>query len=115
MPKNRISLIVSTEVAEKQLRSILHPICLQGITTRWRVNKDGTVPAQSVCWLFCWAKTGQRSEQARLASIRALDHILSKNFKELDAVLDHEYARKVRYFSLKRDIEEEFQRRITPP
>ncbi len=113
MLKSQICLKVSTDEAEKQLRSIPHRRCLQGITTRWKVSKDGTVPAQSVLWLFCWAKTGQGSDQARLTSVRALDNILSKSFLELDAVLDHEYARKSRYLS--RDIEKEFERRITPP
>jgi len=113
MPKSQICLKVSSDEAEKHLRSIPHQRCLQGITTRWKVYKDGTVPAQSALWLFCWAKTGQGSENARLASIRAFDNILSKSFAELDAVLDHEYARRARYLS--RDIEEEFERRITPP
>ncbi len=110
MPKSPIYLKVSTDEAEKQLRSIPHRRCLQGMTTRWKINEDRTAPAQSVLWLFCWAKTGQGSEQARLASVRALDNILSKSFLELDAVLDHEYARKARYLS--HDIEEEFERRV---
>jgi hypothetical protein len=106
----KIHLIVPIDDARKQLLSIRHKTCTKGIKKHWKVDQNGTVRAQSVLWLFCWAKTGQRSERARQASVRVFDKILSRSFADLDAILDHEYAREGRYSP--RNIEDEFEQRI---
>ena len=100
-------LRVSAEEARRQVLSIPHKSCAKGIVDHWKVDQDGTVRAQSVLWLFCWAKTGMNSEQARQASVRVFDTILPISFADLDAVLDHTFARESRYTS--RDIEDEFK------
>lgn len=98
-------LIVPADEAIKQLLSIPHSTCTKAIDHHWRVDRDGNVRAQSVLWLFCWAKTGMNSEPAREASVSVFNNILPRSFADLDAVLDHEYARKARYSS--QNIEEE--------
>lgn len=103
-------LNVTVEEARKKLLSIPHSTCTKAIDEHWKVDGNGKVRAQSVLWLFCWAKTGMNSEQARQASVRVFDNILPRSFADLDAVLDHEYAREARY-SL-RNIEDEFELRI---
>jgi hypothetical protein len=103
-------LIVPADEAIKQLLSIPHNTCTKAIDHHWKVGHDGKVHAQSVLWLFCWAKTGMNSEPARLASVRVLNNILPKSFADLDAVLDHAYARESRYSS--HDIEEELDLKI---
>lgn len=106
----KMHLIVPIDEARKQLLSIPHNTCTKGINKHWKVDQDGTVRAQSVLWLFCWAKTGQKSEKARQAAVRVFDKILSRDFADLDAVLEHKYAREDRYSP--RNIEEEFEQRI---
>jgi len=70
-------------------------------------SPDGKVRAQSVYWLYCWAKTGMNSEEARQASVRVFDAILPVTFARFDAVTNHEYARLARYASA--DIEHELE------
>jgi hypothetical protein len=103
-------LIVPSDEARKQLLSIPHSTCTKAIDDHWKVDRDGNVRAQSVFWLFCWAKTGMNSELARHASVRVLNNILPRSFADLDAVIDHEYAREARYSS--RNIEDELELRI---
>lgn len=104
-------LRVSTDEALRQLSSIPHNSCRKAIEKHWRVDENGEVSAQSVFWLFCWAKTGMNSEEARQVSARVVDHLLPVSFAELDGVLDHAYARAARYST--RNIESEFADRIS--
>jgi hypothetical protein len=100
-------LRVSVEEARRQVVSIPHKSCVKAADDNWKVDRHGSVRAQSVLWLFCWAKTGMNSEQARQVSVRVFDQILPVRFVDLDAVLEHTYARESRYAS--RDIEDEFK------
>lgn len=87
--------------ALKYLKLIEHATCRKGILTRWQLSKDQNgddfVPAQSVCWLFCWAKTGMNSEKAREQARKAFDSIFDQPFDRLEQRLDHERARTWRY------------------
>lgn len=105
----KMHLIVPAEEAKKQLLSIPHKTCTKAIDDHWKVDRDGEVRAQSLAWLFCWAKTGMNCEPARQASVRVFNNILSPGFADLDARLDHEYARQARYSS--QNIEDEFDLR----
>ena len=87
----------STDEAKKLILSIPHKTCARAITENWKVGPDGRVQAQSVFWLFCWAKTGMNSEHARQVAIRVFDEILPISFAEFDAAVDHQYARVSRY------------------
>ncbi len=102
-------LKVSKEEALKQLRSIPHNSCRKAIERHWQVDGDGEVRAQSALWLFCWAKTGMNSEEARQVSVRVFDHLFPVSFAELDGVLDHAYARAARYST--QNIESEVSER----
>jgi hypothetical protein len=107
-----MNLKVTAEESKRQLRSIPHQTCFKAIDKHWLLNEDGTIKAQSVLWLFCWAKTGQSSDHARQVAARIFDNIMPISFEKLNMVLDHEYARKQR--ASKRNIEEEFDRLIRP-
>jgi len=87
----------SSDEARKLLLSIPHKTCARAISENWEVGQDGRVQAQSVLWLFCWAKTGMNSEHARQVAIRVFDEILPIGFAKFDAAVDHQYARKSRY------------------
>jgi hypothetical protein len=87
----------STDEARKLVLSIPHKTCAQAIEENWKVGPDGSVRAQSVLWLFCWAKTGMNSEHARQSAVRIFDEIMPISFAEFDAAVDHQYARTSRY------------------
>jgi len=97
----------SIEEARKMVLSIPHTTCNRAVAENWSVEPDGRVRAQSVLWLFCWAKTGMNSAHARQVSIRIFDEILPISFADFDAAVDHEYARSSRYAS--HDIEHELE------
>jgi hypothetical protein len=103
----------STDEARKLVLSIPHKTCARAIAENWRVESDGRVWAQSVLWLFCWAKTGMNSEHARQVAIRVFDEILPISFAEFDAAVDHQYARLSRYaaHSIEHELEEILRRR----
>lgn len=109
-----IKMKSSSAEALKHLKLIEHATCRKGISTRWQVSKDQNgddfVPAQSVCWLFCWAKTGMNSERAREQARKAFDSIFDQPFDRLERQLDHERARTWRY--AESDIENEFYSHI---
>jgi hypothetical protein len=87
----------STDEARKLVLSIPHKTCARAIEENWKVGPDGSVRAQSVLWLFCWAKTGMNSEHARKVALRVFDEIMPIAFAEFDAAVDHQYARISRY------------------
>jgi hypothetical protein len=98
-------LTKSNDEARKLILSIPHKTCSNAIDRHWKVAADGTVRPQSVLWLFCWAKTGMNSEEARQVSVRIFNAILPISFTQFDEAVSHEYARKARYSSC--DIEDE--------
>ena len=89
----------SPEEAMQLVLSIPHKTCAQAINENWKVGPDGSIQAQCVFWLFCWAKTGMNSEHARQAAARVFDEVMPISFGEFDGAVDHEYARKARYTS----------------
>jgi hypothetical protein len=103
----------SAEDAQKLVLSIPHETCSNAVDYRWKVNPDGTVRAQSVLWLFCWAKTGMNSEDARQAAVRVFNDILPISFAQFDTAVDHKYARKARYMS--GNIEDELEQLLAGP
>jgi hypothetical protein len=107
LKEDLLHIIKPADEVHKLLQSIPHSSCTNAIDRYWKVDHDGRVRAQSVLWLFCWAKTGMNSERARIRSEEVLNTVLPTTFKELDAALDHAYARRARYSSL--DMEEEFE------
>jgi len=52
---SQVSLLVSSEEALRYMRLIPHKGFLKSLRKNWRVNENGQVTIQSICWLFCWA------------------------------------------------------------
>jgi hypothetical protein len=90
-------LKVSVDEARRLVLSIPHKTWVNAVNEHWKVVSDGTVRAQSVFWLDCWAKTGMSSENARLVSVQVFDEVLPVSFSKFDSVVDHAYAREARY------------------
>jgi hypothetical protein len=94
-----LKLKVSKEESLNQLRSIRHSKCQSAIENNWRVDDDGTVKTQSICWLFCWGKTGLGSLDAASDARYVFDKIFNITFDFFDSRVPHEWARKARYLS----------------
>lgn len=99
------SLRVEPETALQLLSQIPHAKCQNALEAHWHVDHENLAKAQSVLWLFCWAKTGLGSESARLEAQNVFNEILTHDcfdekttfFDWFDARVDHEYARRYRY------------------
>lgn len=66
-----IALKVSKNEALIALEHFPHQRFRNGIRRYWKVDADGAVDGRSVCWLYCWAKTGMGVRtQARKLSER---------------------------------------------
>ena len=104
-----VSLRVSREHALTVLDRVDHATYRKALVDgHWIVDSDGHVKAQSVCWLFCWAKSGMGSERVAEAARLAFDEILDVPYLEFDAHVNHDWAKKVRYSN--HDIELELDR-----
>ena len=83
--------------ARKLIDAIQHRTCRSAARRNWNVSDDGTVPTESINWLFCWGKTGMRSPIAAEEARRVFDAILPITFSRYDELVDHEFAREHRY------------------
>jgi len=90
-----IKLQVSPEEATAWLNSISNRKLERALINNWHCNQEGYVSAQSVLWLYCWAKTGMGSEQAAQAAQSVFDRIFPFTYGFFDSRLDHEWARKM--------------------
>ena len=92
---------VAMEEARTEIGRIEHASCQAGMARHWKAVKDEEdneiATVQSICWLFCWAKTGQNSNRARIQAKLAFDTIFDRPFDWLCKRLDHDLARKWRY------------------
>jgi hypothetical protein len=89
---------VSPDEVMRQFAKLEHEEFQEAIPTHWTVYKDGHVKAQSVLWLFCWAKTGMNSLEAAETAEEIFDAIMDKPFNYCDARIPHDdFARKYRY------------------
>ena len=96
MPET-IRLKASWSEATKRLSEVDHKTFQKVIKKNWRRLESGDVAAHSICWLYCWGKTGMSSEKAAAEARRAFDSIFNRNFDWLDARIDHDTARALRY------------------
>lgn len=103
---------LSPDEALREVRRIGHATCQNALSYRWKVNDDRCVPAQSICWLFCWANNGMGSINAAQQAKRAFDKIFDRDYNWLAARLSLDDAHRWRY-SLE-DIEDEFYARVGP-
>jgi len=91
-----VHLVLSLEDAIEELRSVDHKTFQDALGNYWHSDKSRRVKAQSVCWLFCWAKTGMRSEKAAIASRRVFNRILNITYEQFDEKVGLAWARENR-------------------
>jgi hypothetical protein len=92
-----MQLLVSNAEAKRLVESIPHNTCVDASAIHWTVSDQGNASAQSVLWLFCWAKTGMGSRRAADAARVVFEQLFPVKFTEFDARVDHQYARDNRY------------------
>ena len=102
-----IKVRVPFEESKRLVLAIPHRMAQKAAAYHWKPGGDAGVTAQSICWLYCWAKTGLGSEQAAHASKYAFNQTFDRSYEWLDSKIDHEWARSARYIG--RDIESEFR------
>jgi hypothetical protein len=110
MNTTMLKLNVTPEHARARLFEVPHQTFQSGIPRHWHVSDNGHVRAQSVCWLYCWGKTGRGSDDAAHAAERAFSELFEVSFSAFDARVDHEWARRARYAD--GDIEAELGGRL---
>ena len=112
--RNRvISMRVSSREAAEEISRIPHGNCQRGFETRWHIYRDENgreqARAQSICWLYCWAATGQGSLGAQEAARQAFDNIFDRTYDWLHArLMPSGKAEQLRYRPEGSDIEQEF-------
>ena len=96
-----IQMRVSVQKADNILSKIDYTIFQQGKRSHWQtyINQNGQpqVPAQSICWLFCWAATGRGSAKAKNQARHAFGSICGTSYDSLSRQLTLKEARKYRY------------------
>ena len=96
-----IRMIVSAQRARIEISRIDHAKCQEAATRFWQTRKDENgedyATAQSICWLFCWGKTGLNSRKASTQARAAFNTIFDCSYNWLSRRLDHELARELRY------------------
>lgn len=105
-----VKLKVTPDEALMRLRSVPHETFHKAMG-RWHVDNSGNVRAQSVCWLFCWAKTGMGSDYAAAASQHVFNDILNITYERFDALVGHQWALYNRYKA--HNIEAALERMLT--
>ena len=100
-----IKMRITQHDARRLLREIPHKSCQKAIKSCWVEGGAAGVTAQSICWLYCWAKTGMNSIEAAQTSQHAFDQIFDRPYEWFNARMPHEWARRARY--VHGDIESE--------
>jgi len=99
-PEYRQGLIkvrVAPEDAQKILRTVDHEKFLNALESHWKVFEDGHPRAQSICWLFCWAKNGINSKRTEQEAKDVFNRLFDKSFEWFDRRVPHNLAREARY------------------
>jgi hypothetical protein len=92
-----IGLKIAPALARSFLMSVPNSSYRKGLSKYWRVDDSGHVRAQSVCWLFCWAKTGNGDLDAKAGAREIFDAILDTPFEVFDRQVSLEWAEGARY------------------
>jgi len=100
-----IKLKVTPEEALEKLNTISHQKCRNAIRKHWFVDANDQVRARSVCWLFCWAKTGLNSPDAAKEAQNVFNAILDITYDDFNKRVPHKWALEARYSP--DDIEDE--------
>ncbi|MCH2169207.1 hypothetical protein MK489_00370 [Myxococcota bacterium] len=100
-----LRLRVSPEQAIHRISSIPHASFRSGIQRHWQVDPSGLVRAQSICWLYCWGKTGQSSSEVARNARSVFGKIFNRSFQWIDARVPHEWAQRARYMEASGEFE----------
>jgi len=100
-----LKLRVSQQEALTALARVPHDTFQRARPKHWLVDVDGFVDGRSVCWLYCWAKTGMGSRDAAKVAEHAFDKIFDIPFRVVAAKVPHEWARSAREASRSVDAE----------
>jgi hypothetical protein len=92
-----IKLKVDPDEALAFLEGIDNEKLRKALPDNWHYYENGYVCAQSVLWLFCWAKTGMGKQETAEEAQAVFDAILPFTYNFMESRLDHEWARKKRY------------------
>ena len=93
-----IHLKVSLEKANNEFKLLAnHKTFMQGFKNYWVSDEKGNVKGQSVCWLYCWAKTGMGVPSIAEKSKKIFNSILDVSYEEFDKRVGLELARQLRY------------------
>jgi energy-coupling factor transporter ATP-binding protein EcfA2 len=106
-----ISLRVSKEDALIAFSRVPHPRFQDAIGKYWHVDDDGVhVHSQSVCWLFCWAKSDTFHEESAKKARDAFNQLLTVSFEDFDHAVDLKTAQKYRYDEDRARVDAEIDR-----
>jgi hypothetical protein len=105
-----IKLRVPFDEAKQLISAIPHQRAQSGSENNWNQGGRSGVTAQSICWLYCWAKTGLGSEKAAREAKSVFSQMFDRPYEWLDSRINHEWARSARYRI--GDIEAEFYARL---
>ncbi len=92
-----IKLRIPPDDAQKILRMVNHRKYLDALESHWKIFEDGHPQAQSICWLFCWAKAGVKSKRAAQEARDVFNRLFDKPFEWFDRRVPHNWARDARY------------------
>lgn len=92
-----IKIRAKRDEVPKILRTVDHGKYLDALESHWEVFGDGQPRAQSICWLFCWAKTGNNSKRAEQEARDVFNRLFNKPFEWFDRRVPHKWAREARY------------------
>ena len=96
---SQVSLQVSSEEALRYMQVIPHKGFLKSLRKNWRVNENGQVTMQSICWLFCWATMGNNPKNKKNADLcsKVFDMIFDHSYEWFAQEVPHELAKTWRY------------------
>ncbi|MBW7988805.1 MAG: hypothetical protein FVQ84_02115 [Planctomycetes bacterium] len=96
---SQVRLQVSPEEALRYMQGIPHKGFLKSRRSSWRVNENGHATMQSICWLFCWATTGNNPKNKKTAEScsSVFGKIFDHSYEWFALKVPHELAKKWRY------------------
>jgi hypothetical protein len=93
-----MNLLIDFNESLEIIGNIPHKSCGKAMKKNWNLDSSSKIKAQSICWLFCWAKTGMGKKDAKTESIKAFDKIFGESsFIFFDSHVDHKWAKWARY------------------
>ncbi len=80
------------------LNGVNHATFQSASVGHWDNEVKSCVPAQSVCWLFCWAKTGEGSPEAKQQAENLFNQVFADfKFADFDKKVTYQWALDHRY------------------